>query len=67
MINEKGVIIKRAIIIGAGFGGLSSATILAHRGYEVTVIGQNGSPGIGIPMVIISGGFITDKISRLYD
>ncbi|MFO8061847.1 MAG: phytoene desaturase family protein [bacterium] len=39
------MIIKRAIVIGAGFGGLSAGTILAQRGYEVTVIEKNGSPG----------------------
>ena len=35
----------KVIIIGAGFSGLSSATILASKGYEVTVIEKHDIPG----------------------
>ncbi len=29
---------KKVVIVGAGPGGLSAAMILAHRGFEVTVV-----------------------------
>eukprot|EP01045_Picozoa_sp_COSAG04_P060788 COSAG04_NODE_30863_length_260_cov_0.639752_1_plen_47_part_10 len=29
---------KKIIIIGAGPGGLTSGMILAHRGYDVTIL-----------------------------
>lgn len=32
---------KKAIIIGAGFGGLSAATYLAKAGFEVTILEKN--------------------------
>ena len=32
---------KKAIVIGAGFAGLSSATYLAQEGWNVTVIEKN--------------------------
>ena len=34
-----------AIVIGAGFAGLSFATALAQRGYAVTVVEKNDQPG----------------------
>ncbi len=36
---------KTAIIIGAGFGGLSLAPLLAKQGYKVTVLEKNKLPG----------------------
>jgi len=36
---------KRIAIIGAGFGGLAAAAILAHRGYAVEVFEQQAGPG----------------------
>lgn len=33
------------MIIGAGFGGISAGTILAHRGFDVTIVEKNENPG----------------------
>lgn len=35
----------KVLIVGAGFGGLSAAALLAKNGYEVTVIEKNEGPG----------------------
>lgn len=36
---------KKATIIGAGIGGLASASLLASKGFDVTVFEKNDSPG----------------------
>ncbi len=36
---------NKVIVIGSGFAGLSVATHLAHRGYEVSIFEKNDSPG----------------------
>lgn len=36
---------KKVIVIGAGFAGLSAATSLADKGYEVTILEKNSTPG----------------------
>lgn len=36
---------KRCIVIGAGFAGLSAATCLAQKGYRVTILEKNSVPG----------------------
>ncbi len=36
---------KNAIVIGAGFAGISAATGLADQGFEVTVLEKHDSPG----------------------
>jgi len=36
---------QKVIVIGAGFAGLSAATVLAKEGYEVTVLEKNDQPG----------------------
>jgi phytoene desaturase len=36
---------KKVIVIGSGFAGLSAATCLADRGYEVQVLEKNAVPG----------------------
>jgi phytoene dehydrogenase-like protein len=36
---------KKAIIIGSGFGGLGTACLLAKAGYEVVVLEKNEQPG----------------------
>lgn len=35
----------KAIIIGAGFGGLATAGLLAQQGYQVQVFEKNEGPG----------------------
>ena len=35
----------KIVIIGAGFGGLSSAALLSHRGHDVTVVEKNDQFG----------------------
>ncbi|MFC1669959.1 phytoene desaturase family protein [Spirochaetota bacterium] len=46
-------------IIGAGLSGLSSAALLAKKGFRVTVIEKQGSPG-GAAGVYTEGGFTFD-------
>ncbi|WP_226391391.1 FAD-dependent oxidoreductase, partial [Penaeicola halotolerans] len=36
---------QKVIVIGAGFAGLSAATSLADKGYEVKLIEKNTIPG----------------------
>ncbi|MFZ4546040.1 MAG: phytoene desaturase family protein [Bacteroidales bacterium] len=36
---------KKVIVIGAGFSGLSSASVLAQAGFDVTVLEKNSTPG----------------------
>lgn len=36
---------KRVVVVGAGIGGLTTAALLAHRGYDVTVFDQALVPG----------------------
>lgn len=36
---------KEAVVIGAGLAGLASSCLLARRGYEVTVLEKNSTPG----------------------
>ncbi len=50
---------KRVIIIGAGFGGLSSAASLAKAGYEVKVLEKNEMAG-GRARVFKDQGFTFD-------
>ena len=50
---------KRVIVIGAGFAGLSAATKLADDGYDVTVIEKNSMAG-GRARVFSEQGFVFD-------
>jgi phytoene desaturase len=50
---------KKAIIIGAGFGGLSLAPLLAKKGYKVQIIEKNSTAG-GRARVWKSKGFSFD-------
>ncbi|MBK0402186.1 phytoene desaturase [Adhaeribacter sp. BT258] len=50
---------KKVIVIGAGFSGISAATSLARKGYEVTVLEKNEGPG-GRARVFREQGFTFD-------
>jgi len=49
----------RAVVIGAGLGGLATAALLAKDGWEVTVLEKNEGPG-GRARAWESGGFLFD-------
>lgn len=36
---------RRTVIVGAGVAGLTAAALLAHRGYDVTVLEKGDTPG----------------------
>lgn len=50
---------KRALIIGSGLGGLSTALRLSSKGYKVTIIEKHSTPG-GRLNVVESEGFRFD-------
>lgn len=50
---------KTAIVVGAGFGGLSAAALLAKDGYTVTLLEKNDGPG-GRARVFKEKGFTFD-------
>jgi len=50
---------KKAIVIGAGFSSLSAATFMASKGYQVTVLEKNASPG-GRARKLSKAGFTFD-------
>jgi phytoene desaturase len=50
---------KKAIVIGAGFAGLSAATHLATAGFQVTLLEKNPGPG-GRARVFREQGFVFD-------
>jgi len=37
--------VRRAVVVGAGFGGLTSALLLAKKGFEVTIVEKNSEAG----------------------
>lgn len=53
------MIVKRIIVIGAGFAGLSAATSLATQGYDVTILEKNTVAG-GRARLFRAGGFTFD-------
>ncbi len=50
---------KKVVIIGAGFGGLSAAALLAHKGFDVLVLEKNDQSG-GRASVYREKGFTFD-------
>lgn len=50
---------KNIAVIGAGFSGLASATLLAHHGYEVHIYEKNGQSG-GRARVLQEQGYLFD-------
>lgn len=50
---------KKVIVIGAGFSGLSTATSLASKGYDVTIVEKNSIEG-GRARVFSEAGFTFD-------
>ncbi|MGA0560429.1 phytoene desaturase family protein [Larkinella sp. VNQ87] len=50
---------KHVIVIGAGFAGLSVATSLADKGFQVTILEKNSQPG-GRARVFKASGFTFD-------
>jgi len=50
---------KSIIILGAGFGGLSAAALLAKDGHQVTILEKNEQPG-GRASTLVSDGFRFD-------
>jgi phytoene desaturase len=51
--------VPKAIVIGSGFSGISAATALADKGFEVTVLEKNASAG-GRARVFEANGFKFD-------
>lgn len=52
-------ILKKAIVIGSGFSGMSAASFLAKKGWDVTVVEKNNQPG-GRARRFQSDGFTFD-------
>ncbi len=50
---------KKVIVIGAGFSGIAAATCLADKGYDVTILEKNDTPG-GRCRKFEADGFIFD-------
>lgn len=46
---------KKAVVIGAGIGGLAAASLLARQGYSVTVHEQNEHPGGKMQQITVDG------------
>ena len=50
---------KKAVVVGAGIGGLSVAALLAQDGFQVTLVEKNEQPG-GRARVYRHNGFVFD-------
>lgn len=51
---------KRVAVIGAGLAGLSAASLLAKKGFDVTVFEKNGTPGGRANRLVTEEGFTFD-------
>jgi phytoene desaturase len=51
--------LKKAVIIGSGFSGLSTASFLAKHGWEVTIVERHNTPG-GRARQLRDDGFVFD-------
>ncbi|MBS1755844.1 MAG: phytoene desaturase [Bacteroidetes bacterium] len=51
--------VKKAVVIGSGFAGLSAASCLAKQGWEVMVVEKNAEPG-GRARRLVGEGFVFD-------
>jgi phytoene desaturase len=51
--------LRKVVIIGSGFAGLSAACFLAKAGYDVTVLEKQSTPG-GRARQLIEDGFVFD-------
>jgi phytoene desaturase len=51
--------LKKIVIIGSGFAGLSAAAFMAKAGWEVTVLEKNSTPG-GRARLLLADGFTFD-------
>lgn len=51
---------QKALVIGAGFAGLSTACYLARDGYDVTILEKNNSPGGRARQYDAGNGFVFD-------
>ena len=50
---------KKVVIIGSGFAGLSAASFMAKAGWDVTVLEKNPTTG-GRASVLLADGFTFD-------
>ncbi len=50
---------KKVVVIGSGFSGISAATSLAAKGFDVTILEKNSSPG-GRARTFSENGFTFD-------
>ena len=50
---------KKAVIIGSGFAGLSAASFMAKAGWQVSVVEKQATPG-GRARQLLSDGFLFD-------
>ena len=54
---------KRIVIVGSGPGGLTSAMMLAHRGYDVTLVEKE--PVVGGRNAALQAGDFWEKHLRI--